>query len=438
MKKILYIVYYFPPYQMTYTFRVSRIARFLPDNGILPVVLTAYDGKHHWHEETLQEIDPRIEIHRVNNPINYTKKNSINLYKKTSKLTQAKNKLIMSIKDLILSPDSYLLWSIKIIPCAIKLIKKHNIKHVSFCLGPYSPALTGYFLKKLTDIDYSLDFRDEWIKVAQIDQSTHKRELKPETLFRKRLNKFWEKRCVNNASNVFSVTDTMTNNFLRTYPKQKNCFTIPNGFVKSDYKELNISQVPFRKDRITFYYVGSISINSDIYNPTKFLNGFVKFLKKTSITPELHIFGAVDEETKNFIDSYDINDYIIFHGRVERSELLKQLNKADVFLHFYYPDLHPEALSIKIFEYAYLCKPILSFSNRVGEMADFFQATQSGLICWGNNEDEIAELFEKVLTFPQQVLFTESRYRVLEKYNFERGVELMANKIKLSLENEGN
>ncbi len=438
MTKILYIAYYFPPYQLTDSFRVSRVARFLPDNDIIPIVLTAFEGKHHWHEETLKELDSRIEIHRVNNPISYQRKNQVNLYKRDSKLVSIKNKALMFMKDLILSPDSYLIWAMKIIPTAIKLIKEHKIKHVMICLGPYSPALTGYFLNKLTGVTYSLDYRDEWRTMLRQDQLSFHREIKPETSARKIINTFWEKRCVNNASNIFSVSQTMTNYFLNEYPKQKNCFSVHNGFVANDYSNLNINKGSLEKETITFYYVGKIGINSDTYNPVKMISGFATFVKNSSKKIELHIFGDVDQETIDKISEFNIEENIFYHGRVERSILLTQLVKADVLVHFYYPDLHPETLSIKIFEYAYLCKPIVSFSNKIGEMANFIASTNSGYTCWGNNEDEIAELFEKVLNFPTDELFSESRLRTLEKYNFENGVALMADKIKLALNSKGN
>ncbi len=432
MTKILYIAYYFPPYQLTDSFRVSRVARFLPDNDIIPIVLTAFEGKHHWHEDILKELDARIKIHRVNNPISYQRKNNVNLYRKDSKLVKIKNRTLMFMKDMILSPDSYLLWAIKIIPRAVKLIRKHQIKHVMICLGPYSPALTGYFLKKITGVTYSLDYRDEWRSMLKPDQISFHREIKPETSTRKLLNTFWEKRCVNTASCVFSVSQTMTNYFIKEYPKQKNCFPVHNGYVESDYQDVTISQnsLDKNKDIIAFYYVGKISVNSDSYNPIKMIAGFKKFLVSSSKKVELHIFGDVDQETKEKIKKFNIEDNILYHGRIERSQLLPQLINADVLVHFYYPDLHPEALSIKIFEYAFLCKPIVSFSNKEGEMANFIEYTESGYTCWGNNEDEIADLFSKILDFPISNLFTSQRAKRLAEFDFEKGVAFMADKIK--------
>ncbi len=429
MKKILYIVYYFPPYQITDSFRATRVAKFLPDNGIKPIVLTGYEGKHHWQEKTLDELPPEVEIHRVSNPISYKRKNSVNLYKETSKLQKFKNRLIMTLKDIVISPDSYIIWTLKIIPTAIKLIKKHKIDHVMICIGPYSPALAGYILKKLTGVTYTLDYRDEWRKNYKGTSELFERQVKPESLPRRFWNNFWEKRCVENAKNVFTVSKHMTDVIKKFYPKQKRAFACYNGFVKSEYSHLDSSPKP-TTDILQFYYIGHFDVDSLSYNPIKFLSGYKSFLKNSEYKAQLHLFGDMNEQTKALITKLALDNDIVIHGRFEHSTLLKKLMKADFFVQFCYPDLHPETLSLKMFEYVFLNKPIISFSSEVGEMASFIKETRSGYTCWGYDENSIEKLFHKIIEFPKEELFSPERKEIIEKYNFEKIVSFMASKLK--------
>jgi glycosyltransferase involved in cell wall biosynthesis len=428
MKKILYIAYYFPPYQLTDSFRVTRVAKYLPKNGIKPIILTGYDGNHHWVESTLESLPQEVEINRISNPISFKQKGKVDLYSQTSKLKEFKNKILMFAKDMILSPDIYLIWTIKVLPTAIKLIKKHNIKHVMICIGPYSPALLGYFLKKLTGVSYSLDYRDEWRTNYAGATDLFERKLKPESLPRKLWNNFWEKRCVENAKNVFTVSEFMTNNLKRFYPKQKRLYACYNGFIDKEYNEISDLHIN-DSEVVNFYYAGKFDIDSLDYNPVILLKGFEKFLDKSKKKCYIHVYGDITDQTANYIKKYKYSDNILLHGRLKREKLLHELNKADYFIHFYYPDLHPEALSLKVFEYVFLRKPIASFSNMEGEMASFIESTNSGYKCWGNDVNEAAKLFSKILTFPKERLMHKNRINELDKYNFEKIIKFMSEKI---------
>ena len=67
MKKVLIIAYSFPPLGIVGALRPFKFAKYLPDFGWEPVILSAKIGKHikEIDESLLDQLKPCVKIHRV-------------------------------------------------------------------------------------------------------------------------------------------------------------------------------------------------------------------------------------------------------------------------------------------------------------------------------------------------------------------------------------
>ena len=393
---------------MTGSLRAIRLTRYLPAFDIMPVILTGFEGKHHWNPELMNGLSENIEIHRINNPLpnKYGKGGSF-LYNKTSWLKNLRNKLVCLIKDIFFSPDICILWSLRVIFNGYQLIKKYRIKHILVTVGPYSPAITALILSKLTGVKYTIDFRDEW---------DNKKWRRQQSFIRNLSNRFWERACVRNAYAIFSVTQTMVNIFSQKYHDLKLNLLAHNGYdeIDIDFK-IKKSEV---KDPLIFAYAGKFDVHNTAYNPEMLLRGFKLFLDNSSSNASLYVYSDVNDDTRKLIETLGLSDAVKLEGFLTRQDVLKQLTKADFFLQFYYPDIHKEAIGIKIYDYVSLRKPILAAVSEDSEINKFLSKTNSGLCCSGESFVNIAETLCQILEFDQNYLFSKQHDEELNEYNF--------------------
>ena len=421
MKKVLFISYYFAPYQVTGSLRAIRFARYFPRHNVQPYILTGYEGEHHWNPALLNDLESRVQIIRINNPFpNRAGKGATFLYKKTSWLKKIRNRLIILIKDLLFSPDIYILWSLKVILRGVKLIKENEIDNIIVTVGPYSPAITGLILSKLTKARYSIDFRDEW---------DNKKWYRQYSFIRILANKFWEHVCVKNAHSVFVVTETMAKIIEDKHQASAKFHVAHNGFDEEEFKDIVYQKEEKNDGKAIFAYAGKLDINSKIYNPVKMLEGFKLFLESTVKECILNVYADVKEPTKILISNMGLDDHIIMHGYKNREDLLRELEKADYLVNFNYPDIHYETLGIKLFEYLYLRRPVLSFVSPESEVAKLHDITGCGLYCWGNDVKAIAETFLRILDFNAGYLFTDEYAQRIDQYNVDNITGYIAEKL---------
>lgn len=428
MKHVLYFCQYYPPYQTTESFRAVKTVKELVNNGIKVTIITSYDGEHDIYDATIADIPKGVKVFRVNNYIKRSSKKKVNLYYDNSLLSKIKNNLLMLIKDILIFPDVNIFWSFRILPTVIKLVKNEKIDHILVNIPPFSLAVLALLIKKITKIEYSIDIRDEWRTHYKGVNKLFVRKLKKETLPRRLWNLFLENICVNNSKNVFTVSNFLKEYFDKQYPNHKRNYVCYNGYLKNDFSKLKTKKRD--SDFYTYYYVGKMDVMDLSYNPEKLFQGFKLFLEKYNEKKcKFHIIGSVNDKTKALVDSLGLGEYVIFHGRIERSVLLNELVNADILVHFYYPDLHPEAISLKVFEYLYYNKPIMSCSNKNGEMGSFIHKTQSGITCWGNDENQIAKVFYEIQNFNTEILSSCERKGIIAEYDFSNIAKIFVSKI---------
>jgi len=112
-----------------------------------------------------------------------------------------------------------------------KLIKEQSITSVVVSVAPFGIAkIIGELKQEFKDIKLIVDFRDPWIdneKSYEINSMSESRKL---------FEQEPEKEAMRNFDTIISVSNVMTENFVKRYPNQtaNKFFTIPNGFDSED------------------------------------------------------------------------------------------------------------------------------------------------------------------------------------------------------------
>ncbi len=214
---ILFIAYQFPPRGGVGVQRSTKFARYLPDFGYRPLVLTAAE------EEIEFAMDRSLLEQLGDTTIIRCRGYERFLVRLPKKLRL--NRLV----TFWIRPDrNRLAWVPMAKRCAIDLAEQYPISAIYTSVGPYSSALLGQQLRKRLGVPWVLDYRDPWVDDAAW-------RIWPTKLH------YWfetaqERRALETADAVVVATPTMKDLLVGRYPQWSDkIHVICNGFDPADY-----------------------------------------------------------------------------------------------------------------------------------------------------------------------------------------------------------
>lgn len=394
MKKVLIISYMFPPVGGGGVVRMTKFAKYLPQFGWMPRVVTVKKALYHIEDQSLlAEIPTLTKVSRVGyfDPALWSK----NPY------WQAIFTYILY--PIFLIPDARILWFLPGLIRAYKIVKKENIKIVFTSSSSYSDHLIALFLKKLTKVKWVADFRDEWSNNLGIRFPTKLHLI---------LAQFLERKVVQNADHIIGVSKPIIS-FLRDLSKEKSKFTtLNNGFDPTDFKE----KVYRKRAKCHFLHAGAI------YGQRK----------------NNQLESAISE-LKNKNISFD---FLGGKKRLPHSEAVKAIATADVLVLILSPVYYPGVFSGKLFEYLAARRPILALVPEKSEAAKLIRKLNAGIVVDPGDKEAIKKAIltfyqkwqKNSLSLPQSDISGFNRQKITEKLAqiFDQKTEIK-NKIKLCL-----
>ncbi len=416
MIPVVFITFNYAPYNVTGSFRITKFIKYLPAEGIIPIVITANQGNHNLNPDLNLDIPPIAKIFRLKSifPDSQIRKQSFNkIYYRKNQFLQI---LIRIMKDIFLSPDIQITWVIRHFLRIRRIIKESNAKIVFITGAPFSLFVLGSLLKRTLRISLIYDYRDSWI----LEQSQQE-----ETFFRTRWNSILEKMSISNVDIVTATTSEILSKLKQKY-KLKRSLVIPSGYDSDDFKDIAVNKGK-NSDYFTFFYGGRLNLEDSTYNPIMLLECLKEVSKKQKI--KWIICSSVNKELqKLFVDNYPFVDY---RGFVTRSEVKQISQKVDAFIHFYYPCKLFETISMKIFEYTQYRKPIISINTQNAEVSGLLEKTHLGYYCENDNKEEIISLFEKVINLDTESFQEQIKNAELQKFSLSSTTKLLSDLIKL-------
>jgi glycosyltransferase involved in cell wall biosynthesis len=400
MKKILIVSYYFPPSIAPGAVRPSKFARYLPQFGWYPIVLTTPPA------DMSESMIPSEtgEVHRVKEW-----RHPLKTYEGLrSKLAQRKGREDEHIARRIVShsvatapprtrglaelkrwllaflwlPDQEVTWVIPAVWRGIGLIRKNQVSYLLTTGPPFSCHLIGLALKRLTGVTWVADFRDPWSLNDKFP------------IFRNQATDAIESHLIRtvmkNADLVLSVTPPMTQRAGKEHADLDpgKFVTLTSGFDPADFHGLSTAHL--RAGPILFSYLGTFYHGRTPVPFLRALSGLIDdgLLKRTDVLVKFvgHVARAEGQSVQEMVSQLRLEDIVSMASAVPRYDALRLTVESDVVLVL--DEQHPAQIPMKLYEAMAAGTIVFNIGSR-GAVSEVLAKTGCGISADHTNIDEI-------------------------------------------------
>ncbi|MDY6844592.1 MAG: glycosyltransferase [Thermodesulfobacteriota bacterium] len=280
-------------------------------------------------------------------------------------------------------PDVLIGWIPLSVLKGIKLIRKYDIDIIYVSSKPFSSALIGALLKKVTGKPLVVDMRDPTIAFPFYlgDDSLPFK-------FYVKATKCFETKILRRVDKLVFVSEMTEQAYLSAYPFLENKTTyIYNGFFSEFFLQEN--QKSF--DSFTLVYVGNYYPHCQdsellfqalrkIISQKRIPKGNIKFL----------YLGSDKKWVEEISWKYDLSEIVICPGRVSRQESINSLAKASVIFLRIVEDM----ISTKLYEGLATGIPLLSAISNREVLAIIEEYSPQSINSEPHNSDALADAIE--------------------------------------------
>ncbi len=377
LKKVLIVTYYWPPAGGPGVQRVLKFAKYLPQFGWQPIILTVKNGEYPALDPSLSaEIPAECKVYRSLAP----EPNQV--YKKLTGMQKNENIPVAVLSEMpsnwkqklanwmrlnLFIPDAKLGWIPFAVRQGIKIIQSESPQLILSSSPPPTVHLIARILARRNGLQWIADFRDPW---SNIHYYQYQR-----AFISQQLDAFLERKILQACDHITCVSQQFFQ-LLQTSPSH-NYTIITNGFDKEE-KPGSV----YRPKVFTLVYVGGL--NRHRYYP-RFFKDIQELIQCKVIDQnklQILFVGKVTPSVKQRLKLLfkGISCYR-FLGYLPHNEALKYMNAAHVLLLFL--ENVPEYsghIPGKLFEYMMTGKEILGIGDPRGATADILATTGSGTI----------------------------------------------------------
>lgn len=426
MNKVLIIAYYTPPLGMSGVMRVTKLAKFLPEFGWQPVILSVKPISYYHYDPDLlndlkgikifrsESLDPARILYR------FKKQREIeDLYdhediRGSRRLQPAKPKEERNLKvaatdagsavkvpkflrikgtgpsvvNYLFFPDAKALWIPFAYPLGKKVIEQEQPTLIFATAPPYSALLLGVYLKHFGKIPLVSDFRDPY-PTGLVTPPIH---------FRYPIKKL-RRYILNNSDAVIAV------NHGTAQKLEKPATIIENGYDPNEFQSPNPkSQIPNSKSVL---YAGNIWENE------KELFKFLEAVKDIKNLKTL-VAGRASPECLARLKNFSNAEYL---GVLPHQKVMSLMKSVDILLYLTKPN---QPVGLKLYEYFGSGKPILAVCESCNEATRLIEHHNAGLCTTLEPEEINATVLEII---DQKETFTN---KPIEWYNRKNQAQRLA------------
>lgn len=233
-----------------------------------------------------------------------------------------------------------------------------------------------------------------------------------------------EKRCIESADKIISVSDFTKNQIINTYKINSNKINvIYNGIDLNGYnfsqEEINETKKQLNLDgESIILFVGRIN------DPRKGLTFLLHCFKQVliSFNVKLVVIGKGDQtEARNLSESLEISNNVLFTGFVSETDLKKYYSLCDIYV----CPSKLEGFGLTIIEAMAAGKPIVA--TKVGAIPELITHEINGFLVESGNSDEMVSSICALLQnkYISQKIGTNNLSKVL-KYNWHENAKVLS------------
>lgn len=386
MKKVLIISYHFPPSTAVGSLRIQGLAKFLPDFGWEPTILTA-------KLSNVSEAHTDMRVRLIETPyedllITWKKKLGLKLDKTVEEQfgspTYKNKKMIMDIilncwEEIFAYPDANKGWYKFAVEAGDKLLQEGNFDAIISSSSPATPHIIAKELKIKYNMPWIADLRDLWTQNHYYHYS----------FMRKLIERRLEVRTLCLADALVTVSQPLAKK-LKKLHKGKRIYAIPNGFDPDEKKVDTLLS-----DKFSIVYTGSLYQGKR--NPEPLFAALRELILEGNIDSNditVDFYGPKEDWLENDIKRYGLQDIVNEYGGISRDFALEKQRETQVLLLLLWD--HPEEIGVytgKIFEYLAAQRPILAIGGPEGVVKDLLAETNAGV--YATSVDDVKKALEE-------------------------------------------
>lgn len=388
--RVLMAAYYFPPLSGSGVFRSIKFAKYLPQFGWQPTVISTDRPPNGWNfadESQLKEIPDGMEVVRIPDGLSTGRETSLGSARVQAILDFLRDVLRYSpeadrifyrmaqskegIVALLTFPCNALSWAYDTVQYIEENLDLEQYQVVYTTSGPSSAHLIGFYLKQKYGIPWVADYRDQWTfnpYGATYDPSNARQrllfELESVLLHHADCNLTIEKSLIQSYTQQFQI------------PKEK-IVSITNGYDEADF-----SSLPTQKSTQKFI----INYSGLLYTQQRSIAPVLKALqqlgseRKLDLSKvEFRIVGMAEQGNIEVVKQYGLEEIIVQTGYVSHQTALEYNLNADLLLLLVGDEAQFKPIYTgKFFDYLRSGRPILALAPKNGAIDRVLRETGHG------------------------------------------------------------
>jgi len=385
MKRVLVISYFYPPFRSVGAGRVSKMTKYLANQGWDATVLTID------HDDRPADMDveiPAASIHRVPQQFDVLTAPRAFIGRATvperrfvtegSRSSHLLWRLGMVYRHVVCFPDPQIGWFRPAVREGLALIAALKPDAILTSSAPNTAHLIGASLAHKSGVPWIAEFRDLWT------DNHNFRRIPP----LRTIERMVEARALARASALVTVSDVWAAALAKRFDKPVH--VVPNGFDPTDYP---CEQAQPRR-RFSLVYTGMFYKGKQ--NPAPIIDAIAALSRNKTITPEtfqLQLVGNYLEPIVAAADRAGVSAFVHLGAPVSYRESLKLQREGTALLFLDWADGREKGwYSAKIYEYLGAGRPIISIGSADSVVTSLLTRTGAGIA--GASADEIRTALE--------------------------------------------
>lgn len=408
--EVLMIAYFFPPLGGAGVQRSVKFAKYLPEYGWEPIVLTVAGGTHIAYDPSLLDdlpeslhvyrtwaFDPedlrgawqRWRGHGDTGSTPAARPSQAQAISRSDESTHAWRSwlahLYLGLIPWVCVPDRKIGWAPYATEMGRRLLGEGQIRVLYSTSSPITSHLVALRLKRQFHIPWVADFRDLWVSFPGHTSVTP---------LHGRIERSIERRIVLGADRIIANTEASRLRMLQDYPdlSPDRVITILNGYDEDDFRELTGATTD---THFTLTYTGNLYGNR---NPLMLFQGMRELFQTRPALREklrLRLIGPLDPKVNAWVHEYDLAEQVECQPYLPHRHALEALSASDATVLIDAPEFNVN-IPGKVFEYLRIGRPILALIAD-GATATLLRETGGARIVHPSDQGGIAAALETLV-----------------------------------------
>ncbi len=375
MKKVLIISYYWPPSGGPGVQRWLNFVKYLPQNGIKPIVYIPQNPTYPIVDNNLITETPKevtILKQPIFEPYGIAKKLSASATNTMSKGILPKEKkqtflqqFLLWVRGNLFIPDARKFWITPSVKFLSTYIKENNIDTIITTGPPHSLHLIGWQLKKKLNTTWVADFRDPWTTIG------YHKKLK--------LSNWTKNRHLQLEQQVLDDSDQIIVTSWGTKREFSSKTVTPIEVITNGFEPVLLPKVNL-DSKFTISHIGSLLSER---NPKVLWEVLEELIRENALFSkyfQLNLAGVVSEHIIENIELYNLKKNINLLGYISHTEALQLQRKSQVLLLIEIDsELTKAIIPGKLFEYLQAKRPILGIGPEGADFSIILKQTNAGV-----------------------------------------------------------